>query len=166
MSVYNQIAWLPLCGGVTGLGLVLSWLAWRRRGFAAGLRGASWSLLPVAAYLTGVIELLWKIGSAVGTFASSFVLSPKVWSGVAVAGLAVVLFVVSGTLRRHRPRSVPASERPAATTARPGADRLPIESGTAATPAKPAKAPKAKRARSGDDEFGEIEEILRRRGIN
>jgi hypothetical protein len=167
MSTYNQIAWLPLCGGVTGLGLVLSWLAWRRKGFAAGLRGAAWSLLPIAAYLTGAIEMFWKIGSAVGTFASSFVFSPRVWSGVAVAGLAFVLFVASGTARRHRSRRVPAPKQPAP-TAGSAADRPAIEAG-ATTPMKPAKTPKAKvakRAASGDDEFGEIEEILRRRGIN
>ena len=26
MSTYDKIAWLPLCGGLTGLGLVLSYL--------------------------------------------------------------------------------------------------------------------------------------------
>jgi hypothetical protein len=49
MSTYNQIAWLPLAGGLTVLGLIGSWLAWRRRGVAAGLRGVAWSLLPLAA---------------------------------------------------------------------------------------------------------------------
>ena len=43
MSVYSQIAWFPLCGGLTAIGLVASWFAWRRRGVAAGLRGAAWS---------------------------------------------------------------------------------------------------------------------------
>ena len=27
MSAYDKIAWLPLCGGLTGVGLVLSYLA-------------------------------------------------------------------------------------------------------------------------------------------
>ena len=73
MSTYSQIAWFPLCGGLTALGLVASWFAWRRRGVAAGLRGAAWSLLPLAAYLTGAVEMLWKMGTAVTTFAASFI---------------------------------------------------------------------------------------------
>src|SRR5437763_5416331 len=103
MSTYNQIAWLPLCAGLTGLGLVATWFAFRRRGLRAGLRGAAWSLLPLAAYLTGAIEMIWKMGTAIGDFATSFVFSPKVWSGVAVAGVAALAFVVSGLLRRTRP---------------------------------------------------------------
>jgi hypothetical protein len=57
MSTYDKIAWLPLCGGVTGLGLILSYLVMRRRGLGSGLRGAAWSLLPLAAYLTGAIQM-------------------------------------------------------------------------------------------------------------
>src|ERR1700678_1154519 len=102
MSTYDKIWWLPICGGLTGLGLVLSYLTMRRRGLGAGLRGAAWSLLPIAAYLTGSIEMFWKMGVAIGDFAKGFVFSPKVWSGIAVAGLAVVLFTVSGPLRRRR----------------------------------------------------------------
>ena len=105
MSTYDKIAWLPLCGGLTGLGLVLSYIAMRRRGLGAGLRGAAWSLLPLAAYLTGAIEMFWKMGAAIGDFAKGFVFSAQVWAGIAVAGLAVVLFVVSGPLRRGGART-------------------------------------------------------------
>jgi hypothetical protein len=47
MSTYNAIAWLPLCAGLTGIGLVASWFAMRKRGLASGLHGAAWSLLPL-----------------------------------------------------------------------------------------------------------------------
>src|SRR6516165_10837544 len=73
----------------------------RRRGLGSGLRWAAWSLLPLAAYLTGSIEMFWKMGVAIGDFAKAFVFSPKVWAGIALAGLAVVLFVVSGPMRRR-----------------------------------------------------------------
>ena len=174
MSTYDKIAWLPLCGGLTGLGLVLSYLAMRRRGIGAGLRGVAWSLLPMAAYLTGSIEMFWKMGIAVGDFAKGFVFSPRVWSGIALAGLAVVLFVVSGPLRRRRvPRgrdkqaaesgsaaagTLPASARGGQLATRP--DSVP-----AATPAKaPAKGRKA-RADDDDDDLGDVADILRRHGI-
>ncbi|MBV9444769.1 MAG: cellulose synthase [Streptosporangiaceae bacterium] len=104
MSTYDQIVGLPLCAGLTGLGLVLSYLVMRRRGLRSGLRGAAWSLLPLAAYLTGAVKMFWKIGVAIGDFATGFVLSTRVWSGIAVAGLAGVLFLVSGGLRRRRTR--------------------------------------------------------------
>ena len=73
MSTYSQIAWLPLAGGLTIVGLIASWIAWRRRGAGAGLRGVAWSLLPVAAYLTGAIKMLWQMGEAISSFASSFI---------------------------------------------------------------------------------------------
>jgi hypothetical protein len=156
MSTYSQIAWLPLCGGLTVIGFVVSWLAWRRRGAAAGLRGAAWSLLPLAAYLTGAIEMFWKIGTAVGTFAASFIFSPRVWSGVIVAGASALLFAVSGGLRRHRARKAP----PAKPVAQPGAAGLP-----APQPGKSLKPAKAGRGKD-DDEFGDVAQILRRHGIS
>ena len=102
MSTYDKIAWLPLCGGLTGVGLVLSYLAMRRRGIGSGLRWAAWSLLPLAAYLTGAIEMFWKMGVAIGDFATGFVFSPKVWSGIILAAVSAVLFIASGPLRRRR----------------------------------------------------------------
>jgi hypothetical protein len=174
MSTYDRIAWLPLCGGLTGLGLVLSYLVMRRRGLGSGLRGAAWSLLPIAAYLTGSIEMFWKMGVAIGDFAKGFAFSPRVWSGIAVAGIAVVLFVVSGPLRRRSVKQSKgqqavgpddaAAKRPAVT----GAGQLATRpAGVAAT--TPVKARKGKSAGSGhddDDDLGDVEDILRRHGIS
>ena len=182
MSTYDNIAWLPLCAGLTGLGLVLSYLAYRRRGPGSGLRWAAWSLLPIAAYLTGSIEMFWKMGVAVGDFAKGFVFSPKVWSGIALAGLAVVLFVVSGPLRRRRvgqgqdrqtaeSGAGPAralSQDPAGRgqlAARPAGTRQ-ADTVPAASPVKPpAKGRKARNADDDDDDLGDVADILRRHGI-
>ena len=138
MSTYNSIAWLPLCAGLTGLGLVASWFAWRRRGLGSGLRGVAWSLLPLAAYLTGSIQMFWKIGTAIGDFGAHLVLSPKVWSGVGVAALAVVLFFVSAPLKRRRKqaRKAAAAGEPGAATEsgapRPAVPGRPVPTATAA----------------------------------
>ncbi|HWG64631.1 MAG TPA: cellulose synthase [Streptosporangiaceae bacterium] len=155
MSTYNQIAWLPLAGGLTILGLIGSWFAWRRRGAAAGLRGVAWSLLPLAAYLTGAILMLWKIGVAIGDFATSFVFSPKVWSGVVVALVAAGLFVVSGVLRRSRGGKATGS----------GPEKAAADggSGAAGKALKPAK-PKGKAA-ADDDDLSDVADILRRHNI-
>jgi membrane protein implicated in regulation of membrane protease activity len=173
VSTYDKIAWLPLCGGLTGLGLVLSYLAMRRRGLGVGLRWAALSLLPIAAYLTGSIEMFWKMGVAIGDFAKGFAFSPRVWSGIALAGLAVVLFVVSGPLRR---RGVGRGEdKQAAGSGAAGTRALsqdPAGRGQLATrqadtvPAKPpAKGRKARKADDDDDDLGDVADILRRHGI-
>ena len=184
MSTYDKIAWLPLCAGLTGIGLVLSYLAMRRRGLGAGLRGAAWSLLPIAAYLTGSIEMFWKMGVAIGDFAKGFAFSPRVWSGIALAGLAVVLFVVSGPLRRRgvgRGQDKEAAESGSGTArtlpqnrAGAGGGQLatrstaPRQASTvpAAGPAQaPAKGRKARNADDDDDDLGDVADILRRHGI-
>jgi cytochrome c oxidase assembly factor CtaG len=176
MSTYNSIAWLPLCAGLTGIGLVISWFMMRRRGLSSGLRGVAWSLLPLAAYLTGSIEMFWKIGTAIGNFGAHLVLSPKVWSGVGVAALAAVLFIASAPAkrRRRRLRKGAAADDPTAVT-EPGVQRpaVPAKASAAASNGngngngtKALAKPKPAKAAEPDDDMREIEEILRRRGIN
>jgi hypothetical protein len=181
MSTYDQIVSLPLCAGLTGLGLVLSYLVMRRRGLGSGLRGAAWSLLPLAAYLTGSVKMFWKIGVAIADFAKGFVFSTEVWSGIAVAGLAALLFVVSGPLRRRRgqrgqqgERSLRAQDQQAVGAARAksgqataGREIAPRTAPVATTaPAQtPVKARKGKNAAGDDDDLGDVEDILRRHGI-
>jgi hypothetical protein len=182
MSNYDNIAWLPLCAGLTGLGLVLSYLVMRRRGLGSGLRWAAWSLLPLAAYLTGAIKMIWQMGVAIGDFAKGFVFSAQVWAGIAVAGLAVVLFVASGPLRRRAksqgstPRNGDgraAGARAGTAAAGAGAPGREITTrtgpGTPMTPAAPAPAPakarRGKAAAADDDDLADVEDILRRHGI-
>src|SRR5258707_9447747 len=153
---YSQFEWLPLCGGLTILGLIISWVVWRRRGAAAGLRWVAVSLLPLAAYLTHAVKMLWQIGSAIGSFATSFIFSPQVWSGVALTGLAIVLFVVAGRLpgRTRKPGGSGAEG-----AGRPAGQPSGAPAGKALKPAK-SKAPAA------DDDLGDVADILRKHGIH
>jgi membrane protein implicated in regulation of membrane protease activity len=157
---YSQIEWLPITAGLAILGLIVSFFLWRRRGAAAGLRGVAWSLLPVAAYLIGAIELLWRFGSAIASFASSFVFSPRVWAGIIVAVVSVLLFVVSGRLRSRARRRSGGQAAPKAAGAGTGA--------TATAAGKPGKAistGKRQPAVVDDDVLGDAAEVLRRHGI-
>ena len=111
---YNSIAWLPLTAGLTAIGVILSYFAYRHRGLRSALRVAAFSLLPIAAYLTGSIEMFWKIGTAIGDFATGFVFSPVKWAGIGVAGLAVVLYLsAGGRQRRKAARAARKAARPA-----------------------------------------------------
>lgn len=154
---FQEIPWLLLTAGLTGFGLLATWLVGRRRGAAAVMRGIAWSLVPIAAYLTGLIEVAWKLGAAVATWALQLVFSPLVWAGIIVAGLCAVLFVVSGVLRR---RGLAGAGRAAGQAVEPGRDA------GKELDRQPSGAKATKQGATADDDFAEIEDILRRRGIS
>jgi hypothetical protein len=158
---FNDLTLLPFCVGLTLLGLIGSWAAWRRRGTAAGVRGVAWSLLPVSLYLTGLLELVWDVVRSTVSWITHLILSPTVWAGVALFGVSVVLYVVSGVARGRRgdaekspaPKSKPASPAGEVTATGPA-------------PASAAKPSKSKGKQQESSEFDEIEDILKRHGIN
>jgi hypothetical protein len=186
---YSDIPWLALALALTSLGLVLSYLTYRRRGLRPAVMGTAWSLLPIAAYLTGALEMLWKIGVAIGQFGSGFVFSPEKWAGIGVTGLAVALFLAAGGRARRKAarearraaradrgdRKDEAERAPgrsalgkAKTT--PGTqvlptarerERVPADRAPATTSAKASRKPAA----ADDDDMKDIEDILRKRGI-
>ncbi|MGZ4436242.1 MAG: hypothetical protein ACXVWU_12445 [Nocardioides sp.] len=141
MGSIDATTWTALGLTLTVLGLVVSVLVWRRRGAGAGLRAAAWSLLPLAAGLTGVLGLAADVADAVSSWAVRLVFSPSVWLGLVVAGVSASLFVVSGLLRRRTPR--------------PGSPRK--------TAASPAELP----SRTGDAGLdADVEAILKKHGIS
>jgi hypothetical protein len=180
---YSSIAWLPLAAGLTILGLLLSYLAYRRRGLRPALRGVAFSLLPIAAYLTGAIEMLWKVGAAIGQFGTGFVFSPAKWAGIGVTGLAIALFLAAGGRRRRQaarearkaaragrkaeaggPPAAPAL--PAGKAASPGTQILPTERKRVPVERTAAPAKGSRQATlSDDDDMKDIEDILRKRGL-
>jgi hypothetical protein len=88
----------------------------------------------------------------VADWATSLVLSPRVWLGVALAGTAVLLLVVSGALRERELKRA-GGESPRAARGRKGGDKaLPPASGGGQEPVV-------------DDDMADIEAILRKRGI-
>lgn len=173
MPDFNDLTLLPFCVGLTLLGLIGSWAAWRRRGLASGVRGVAWSLLPVSLYLTGLLELIWDVVRSVSSWITHLIFSPTVWAGVALFGVSVVLYVVSGLAKgrggsgekapKTQPASRPASDAIGELTA---GGPAPASAGQPAkTRSKAAKAPKAAKGQESS-EFDEIEDILKRHGIN
>jgi hypothetical protein len=180
VPTYDSIAWLPLCAGLTVLGLVLTYTVARRRGLRSMMRGAAWSLLPLAAYLTGSVEMFWKIGTAIGSFASAFAFSPEKWVGIGVTAFVVVLFGVSGGRVRRKAARERAAERakraekkaapgpattPGLTAREPGSGELATRELSETAPRKKEPAKKQPAGGAPDGDLAEIDEILRKRGI-
>ena len=98
-TTIDDTTWAALALMLTILGAAYTWFAWRRSGLAAGMRGLAWTLLPVAAWLTGSLKLVTGIVEDIVNWAAKLVFSPVVWLGIVVAGVAVALWVLSGFLR-------------------------------------------------------------------
>ena len=99
MGIY-ALTWQALGLLLTLAGLLVSAFVWSRRGAASGLRAVAWSLLPLAAGLTGTLQLVAVVAGAVTRWATRLAFSPLVWLGLLVAAVAAALFVVSGVLAR------------------------------------------------------------------
>src|SRR3954447_10618094 len=151
----DSTTWAALALVLTVLGAALSWAVWRRRGLAAGIRGLAWTLVPVAAWLTGTLKLAANIIDDVATWATRLVFSPAVWLGIIVAGGSAALFVVSG---RMRSRGIGVRDK----ATRDNAARAPHEEG--AKPVAPRKQPK-RRDPDDLDDLADIEAILKKHGM-
>jgi hypothetical protein len=166
---FSQIPWFFLCGGLTALGLIGSWFALRRRGPRAAARWLAWSLLPIALYLIGILQVLWRFGVAIGDFFGGLAFSPKVWSGVVLVGISLVLFVVTGGLRgrsRRKQGKAEPDSQPPATRALGAAPPAAASAGMGSRP-KAAPVPAKRKGGAADDEdFGEVAAILKRHGIS
>lgn len=141
--------------------LALAPVYWRRRGPASGLRWVALGLVPAALALSGLATMLGRIGVAIGRFASSFVFSPTVWLGFGLLGGAVLLELGSRALRARGAGGAPAVTPGPASAARKGA--------APAQPTPQVGQPKPQVARAkpaADDDFDEIEALLRKRGIS
>ena len=138
----NDVTWYVFGLMLSGIGLLLSYRAYQRKGIVAGVRGVGWSLLPLALALTGTLELAGDITDDIGRWATHLVFSPLVWLGIALTGVSVVLLVVSGWLgargagseQKRQDKGIPGSS-----SRQPGA---PV-----------------------DDDLADIEAILRKHGI-
>jgi hypothetical protein len=145
----DDLAWLAVAAALTVVGMAATFVLWRRRGPASGLRALAWTLLPAAAYLTGTLRLVARVVDAAVVWATSLVFNPLMWVGVAVAGVAALLFVVAGGMRRRGIGTRKKRREVSADAASTGTGRSPAQQ-----PARP------------DDDMADIEAILRKHGIS
>ncbi len=159
MGEFDSATWSAVGVALTAVGLVLSAAVWRRRGVASGVRGVAWSLLPLAAAMTGLLRVVWEVADSVSSWAVRLVFSPTVWAGIIVAGVSATLFVVSGFLRRRTPEGRSRRERKERKAADGGSSPAAVTA-SGPKPARPGSAP------AEDDDMADIEAILRKHGIS
>ncbi|MEY9963860.1 hypothetical protein ABIA33_001894 [Streptacidiphilus sp. MAP12-16] len=140
-----------VCMALSAAGLVIAVLTALRGRIRAGLRWAAVALVPTGLYLTGLIPVFDRIGRSLGSWGTHLVFDPRVWTGVAMLGVAVLVLLATGFGRSRAPRAM----KPAKPVSRAAAG--PAGATQALAPVKQQQAK--------PDDFSDIEDILKRRGI-
>ncbi|WNM36668.1 hypothetical protein RKE30_28360 [Streptomyces sp. Li-HN-5-11] len=148
-----------ICSAVSAAGLGIAAVTAYRKRFLAAARIAAYSLVPVALVMTGIVG--WLADTA---------FSPTAWAGFVLLGGAWLLFATTRAVERRR-GGTRKERRAAARAARedavapaasaPSLGPAARQSGPPAT--RPAAPPAA--APRGQDDFSDIEAILKKHGI-
>ncbi|WAC95204.1 hypothetical protein [Streptomyces sp. NA13] len=140
-----------VCSAVAAAGLGIAAVTAYRKRFLTATRIAAYALVPAGLVLTGAVA--WIARTA---------FSPSAWAGFGVLGLAWLLFMTTRTVERRRgTRKEQAAAAPEAVT---GGARPAVGGSTGAGKATQAPAAGKKQA-GGDDDFSDIEAILKKHGI-
>ncbi|WP_043471856.1 hypothetical protein [Kitasatospora sp. MBT66] len=165
---------------LTAAGVAVAGLRAYRRRFLSATRWFAVALVPLGLYLTGLFPVARTIGDELADWATKLVFDPRVWTGIVLLGVSAGLLAATRWAGRRgavaggsesRPAAAgPAPARPAvAPAAGPAPKRAEeaarAEQGRAGKAGKPGKAGKGGKGDDGLDEFADIEEILRRRGL-
>ncbi|MGW2654633.1 hypothetical protein ACWC1D_13405 [Streptomyces sp. NPDC001478] len=146
-----------ICSAVSAAGLGIAAVTAYRKRFLTAARIAAYSLVPLGLVLTGTVA--WLPGIAY---------KPGVWLGFGLLGVAWVLFAATRAVER-RGAGTRKERRAAARAAREGAVEPAASApslGAATGSAAPARQNAGKRsAGAPDEDFSDIEAILRKHGI-
>jgi hypothetical protein len=145
-----------ICMALSALGIVIAVMTAARGRMRAGLRWFAVALVPAGLYLTGLITVFRNIGTTLGHWGSHLVFDPKVWVGVVMLCVTVLLLLATGIRSGRRRRGKEQGQVPA----RGGKPSAPP--GRPAEAALPAKSDPPTADLS---DFSDVEEILKRRGI-
>ncbi|AKZ54645.1 hypothetical protein SAM23877_1596 [Streptomyces ambofaciens ATCC 23877] len=144
-----------VCSAVSAAGLGIAAVTAYRRRFLTAARIAAYSLVPIGLVMTGVVE--WLADTA---------FSPVAWAGFAVLGVSWALFMTTraverrrGGTRKERKEARAAARRDAVAPAASAPSLGPGDRQATRPAAKPTAAPR------GDEDFSDIEAILKKHGI-
>jgi hypothetical protein len=145
-----------VCSAVAAAGLGVAAITAYRKRFLTAARIAGYALVPLGLVMAGVVD--WLADTA---------LSPTAWAGFGVLGVSWLLFASTRAVERRRGGTrKERKERKAAGTAARRDDVAPTASapslGQGSRPAAQAAPTSAPRS---EDDFSDIEAILKKRGI-
>lgn len=142
-----------ICSAVSVAGLGVAAVTAYRKRFLKATRIAAYSLVPIGLVMTGVVK--WLAHTA---------FSVTAWSGFVVLAVAWLLFMLTRAIER-RTGGTRKERRAAAKAARRDAVAPAASAPSLGGAAKPAAQPKAKPRAGSEDDFGDIEAILKKHGI-
>ena len=139
-----------VCSAVAAAGLGIAAVTAYRKRFLSAARIAAYALVPLGLVMTGVVE--WLADTA---------FSPVAWAGFGVLGAAWLLFASTRAVERRRGLGTRKERKEARAAQRgavaPAASAPSLGSGALQKSAKPAAA--------AQDDFSDIEAILKKHGI-
>ncbi|HEX4687886.1 MAG TPA: hypothetical protein VH228_13975 [Nocardioides sp.] len=141
----DNVSWGALALSLSVLGGIYTWWALRHRGVTAAVRAAGITLLPIAAWMTGLLQVFGDVADAFTHWFTRLVFSPTVWLGVIVFVVAFVMIGGANMVSRRvdpKPKKSRRADKPKAVSSPTTADPL------------------------IDDEMAEIQAILKKRGIS
>lgn len=142
-----------VCSAVSVAGLGIAAVTAYRKRFLAAARIAAYSLVPIGLVMTGVVD--WLADTA---------FSPTAWAGFGVLGLSWMLFATTRTVERRRGGGTRKERKAARAAARPEAVAPGASAPSLGQGSRPATRP-APPASRGDEDFSDIEAILKKHGI-
>ncbi|WP_039832030.1 hypothetical protein [Nocardiopsis valliformis] len=161
----NDNVGVGLGAALTAVGIVISYFVWRKKGAAYGLRGVAWSLLPLIAGLLLLMDVVMQFVLGVLGILLTMAFKLQSWVGLALAVVMVVLYVVSGFMKSKGIGVKPGARPQDKAQAKAQGEGTPA-AGAAPAAAGQVKAPQQAKAPAADDDFGDIEALLRKRGID
>ncbi|MFI8827213.1 hypothetical protein [Streptomyces sp. NPDC053431] len=141
-----------ICSAVSAAGLGIAAITAYRKRYLAATRIAAYALVPLGLVMTGAID--WLASSA---------FSLTAWIGFGVLGVAWLLFSSTRTIERRRAgkRETTGGEGRAAVA--PAAAAPPLGAGRRGASAQAQQ--QAKAGKPAEDDFSDIEAILKKHGI-
>ncbi|NXY97821.1 hypothetical protein HYE82_26295 [Streptomyces sp. BR123] len=155
-----------VCSALAAAGLGIAAVTAYRKRFLTAARLAAYALVPAGLVLTGVVA-----------WAADIVFKPTVWAGFGVLALAWALFATTRAVERRalgkagRAGQVDPSGRAAGKAGKPGKAPRAARGSAAPEAVAPAASapslgkPAARPAPAPDDDFSDIEAILKKHGI-
>ncbi|MGW5425513.1 hypothetical protein [Streptomyces sp. NPDC003943] len=136
-----------ICSAVSAAGLGIAAVMAFRKKYLAAARTAAYALLLLGLVMTGAVQ--WLADTA---------FSPVAWAGFGVLGGAWLLLLVTRAVERRRAGREVTAEGEGRGAVAPAASAPSLGAGQRGATAKP-------QARTGDEDFSDIEAILKKHGI-